>query len=79
MTGVAHLSGSPGWEAAAGWVGLLLAGLALYAATAFGLEAVRHESVLPLLRRDGTGNDEAKTLTSQLLHLSAEPGIRPQL
>jgi len=51
VTGVFELTASAGWKAAAGWTGLVLAVLALYAALALELEATHHRTVLPLGRR----------------------------
>jgi uncharacterized protein len=66
VTGAYHLTASPGWKATAGWVGLLLAVVALYAALALELEASHRRTVLPLGRRSPA-------------EPSGEPGIRPQL
>jgi uncharacterized protein len=66
VTGAHHLTGSPDWEAAAGWVGLVLAVLALYAALALELEGSHRRTILPLGRRG-----EAS--------VSEDPGVRPQL
>ena len=51
VTGVYQLSGSPGWQGAAGWVGLLLGVVAVYAALALTLESSHDRTVLPLGRR----------------------------
>lgn len=53
VTGVAQLAGTPAWLHAAGWVGLALAALSLYAALAFALEASAGRVVLPT-GRSGT-------------------------
>jgi len=66
VTGVYELSGSAAWKTAAGYVGLLLGVLALYAALALALEANAGRTVLPLGRRGP-------------VDLDVEPGIRPQL
>ena len=66
VTGGYHLTGSAGWKSAAGWVGLLLGLLALYAALALELEASHRRTVLPLGRRSPAEPD-------------GEPGVRPQL
>jgi succinate-acetate transporter protein len=70
LTGVAHLSDSTAWKTAAGLTGLMLALLALYAATAFELEAVQHRTVLPLFRQGFSGQAD---------HLPQEPGVRAEL
>jgi succinate-acetate transporter protein len=68
VTGAYHLTGSPDWKTAAGWVGLALAVLALYAALALELEGSHRRTILPLGRR-GTGQAP----------MDQEPGVRPQL
>lgn len=79
VTGGYELTGSAGWKAAAGWVGLVLAGVAFYAALALELEGARQRTVLPLGRRgpgraavDGDG-------PLQPSDLRGEAGVRPQL
>jgi uncharacterized protein len=66
VTGAYHLTGSAGWKSAAGWVGLLLGAVAVYAALALALESNQGRTVLPLGRR---GPAES----------AGEPGVRPQL
>lgn len=79
LTGVAELSGVPVWMTVAGWVGLLLAAVSLYAAMAFELEGTDKRDVLPLWRRGAAAsavhNDEAE----QLSDVAREPGVRKQL
>jgi succinate-acetate transporter protein len=79
VTGAYHLTGSDGWKAAAGWVGLALGLLALYAALALELEGSHGRTVLPLGRR-GPGRDAVEG-DGPLLpgELAGEPGVRPQL
>jgi succinate-acetate transporter protein len=79
FAGLAQLTGSAAWEKTAGLVGLLLALLALYAATAFELEAVRHRTILPLLRRGAAHSSTGAGTSGQPDHLAQEPGIRAQL
>jgi succinate-acetate transporter protein len=66
VTGAYELTGSAAWKAAAGWTGLLLGAVALYAALALALEANAGRTVLPLGRRGP-------------IDVDAEPGVRPQL
>jgi succinate-acetate transporter protein len=66
VTGGYHLTGSAGWKSAAGWVGLLLGVVAVYAALALALESTQGRTVLPLGRRA-----PAEPV--------GEPGVRPQL
>jgi succinate-acetate transporter protein len=65
VTGAYELTGSAGWKATAGWVGLLLGLVALYAALALALESTADRTVLPLGRRGPAPTDE--------------PGVRAQL
>ena len=66
VTGAYHLTASAGWKTTAGWVGLALAVLALYAALALELEGSHGRTVLPLGRRSPA-------------EPAGEPGVRPQL
>jgi uncharacterized protein len=66
VTGIYELGASPTWKSAAGWVGLALAVLALYAALALELEASHGRTILPLGRREP-------------VDVAVEPGVRPQL
>jgi succinate-acetate transporter protein len=45
--------GATGWERVAGREGLALALIAWYTAGALDVEAIAHQTVLPLLRRGG--------------------------
>jgi succinate-acetate transporter protein len=67
LTGLYERFGGGAWAHAAGWEGIALAGLALYAALATDLEASQHRTVLPLGRR-GPGTAPA-----------TEPAVRSQL
>lgn len=78
-TGIAEITGSGPWTAAAGWLGLALGALALYAAFGFELEDVRGRTVLPLLRR-GTGAGAVRGgPREQLAGLEHDAGVRSQL
>jgi succinate-acetate transporter protein len=66
VTGAYQLTGSAGWKVAAGWVGLLLGVVAVYAALALALESTQGRTVLPLGRRAPAEQ-------------AGEPGVRPQL
>jgi succinate-acetate transporter protein len=68
VTGIAHLLASDRWLTIAGWIGVVLAAVSLYAALAFELEGTTKRAVLPLFRSAG----------SQLAG-DQEPGVRPQL
>ena len=60
-TGAYELSASAAWKATAGWMGLLLGLVGLYAALALALEGAQGRTVLPLGRRQP---------------VSEEPGVR---
>ncbi|SOC50079.1 hypothetical protein SAMN05660748_2818 [Blastococcus aggregatus] len=79
VTGIHELTGSAGWKAAAGWVGLALAAVALYAALALEVERTRQRTVLPV-GRHGDGrvavDGDAPIAASDL---RGEAGVRPQL
>ncbi|MGY1724397.1 GPR1/FUN34/YaaH family transporter [Blastococcus sp. SYSU DS0533] len=79
VTGIYELTGSAGWKTAAGWVGVALAALAVYAAFALELEGVKEKTVLPLGRR-GPGKaaiaGEGPLAPEELIE---EAGVRPQL
>ncbi len=79
VTGVAELTASAGWKGAAGIVGLALAALALYAALAFELEAVRGRTVLPLLRHGSAGAAIRSDAEAQVSDVEHEAGVRKQL
>jgi hypothetical protein len=66
VTGIYEITASAGWKSAAGWVGLLLGVVAVYAALALALESTRGRTVLPLGRRAPA-------------EPAGEPGVRPQL
>ncbi len=79
VTGGYELTGSATWQTAAGWVGIGLAALALYAALALELEGALGRTVLPVGRRGpgraamrGDGPLNPRDLTE-------EAGVRPQL
>ena len=70
LTGVAMTTGVHAWLVVAGWWGLLLALVSLYAALALELEGAQRREVLPLLRR-GTDAEEVAA--------HEEPGVREEL
>jgi len=79
ITGVAELSGTPAWMTAAGWTGLLLAAVSLYAALAFELEGTDKHEVLPLWRRGAAASAVQQDEEAQLADVAREPGVRAQL
>ncbi|MGY1691460.1 hypothetical protein [Geodermatophilus sp. SYSU D01105] len=79
VTGAAHLTGSAAWQTAAGWVGLALGVLALYAALALELEGSEGRTVLPLGRRGAGRAAVAGQGPVTSAALAREAGVRPQL
>ena len=79
VTGIAQLNGDAGWLAAAGWIGLVLAIVALYAAFAFALEGTDKRTVLPLWRFGRSAAAVGGDLREQASGLAREPGVRTQL
>ena len=79
VTGVAEITGSAGWETAAGALGVALAMLALYAAFGFELEEVDHPVQLPVLRRGAGAKPLHDDLEEQVEGIAREAGVRHQL
>jgi len=79
VTGVAHLGGDAALTTLAGWTGLLLAVVSLYAAAAFELEGTDRRPVLPLWRRGPSADAVAGSGSGQLSDVVHEPGVRQQL
>lgn len=79
VTGWYELSGSAAGKSAAGWVGIALGAVALYAALAFELEGAVRRTVLPVgrsgLAREAVGGRGAIDTEE----LAREPGVRPRL
>ncbi|WP_029432034.1 GPR1/FUN34/YaaH family transporter [Blastococcus sp. URHD0036] len=79
VTGAYQLTGSPDWQRAAGWVGLVLAVVALYAALALELEGARGRTVLPVGRTGAAAAGMRGEGPLAPADLAAEAGVRPQL
>lgn len=79
VTGIYEVTGSAGWKTAAGWVGIALAAVALYAALALELEGVRERTVLPVGRRGAGGAAMSGHGPLDPADLLKEAGVRPQL
>jgi uncharacterized protein len=78
-SGIYELTGSPGWQDAAGALGLVVAAGALYLVWALALEDARDRPVLPTLRR-GRGRLALEARAGrQLDGIEHEPGVRAQL
>lgn len=79
VSGIYQLTDSPPVETAAGITGLVLLGVALYAALALALEDVRRKTVLPVLRL-GMGKASLEgTAATQVAGVENEAGVREQL
>lgn len=79
LTGVYEYTGSAAWEQVAGWWGVGLAVLALYAAMAFEVEDVSRRTVLPVLRH-GVGRAAVEGgIDTELDRVEREAGVREQL
>jgi succinate-acetate transporter protein len=74
-----HLTGAAGWQRTAGVIGLILFGLAMYAAWAANLEDALGRTVLPLGRRGKGRLAVTGSLLEQTRDVVTEPGVREQL
>lgn len=79
LTGLYERLGGSGWAHAAGWAGIALACLALYAALAADLEGARHKSVLPLGRHGAGRTTLDPDVRPSVSTLASEPGVRDRL
>jgi uncharacterized protein len=79
VTGIAEIAGSQPWLHAAGWVGLGLAALSIYAALALELEDSQSRAVLPLGRSGASKKAVNGRLPDQVENVATEPGVRQQL
>lgn len=79
VTGVAELTGAPAWLAGAGWVGIGLAAISLYAALALELEGTEHHDVVPTARRGEAKQAIDLHDRADTNELHSEPGAREQL
>jgi succinate-acetate transporter protein len=79
LTGIYEFLGGASWRQAAGWLGVALAVVALYAALAFEIEDTARRTVLPVLRW-GTGRTAiAGGIRHDVERISREAGVREQL
>jgi len=79
VTGVAEITGVPVWMTLAGWTGVVLAAVSLYAALAFELEGTDKRDVIPLWRRGDAASAVRDNEAEQLADVALEPGVRKQL
>lgn len=79
VTGLAEIDGGRSWMHAAGWVGIGLAVLSVYAALALELEGSESHTVLPLGRTGASKEAVDSVLGDQVERVATEPGVRQQL
>lgn len=79
LTGIAEIDGGRVWMDLAGWVGVVLAAIAFYAALALELEGTESRTVLPLGRTGAARRAVDEELGDQVADLAREPGVRRQL
>lgn len=79
ITGGYELTSAPGWQYASGICGVVVAGLALYAALAAEVDSATRRSLLPLLRPAPGQRAVSGRLTDQTQTLPREAGVRQQL
>lgn len=78
VTGVYEYQGGTTWMTVAGWLGVALCVVALYAALAFEVEDMRRRTVLPTLRR-GAARHAMSDAAPDVDALHREAGVRNQL
>jgi len=79
VTGIYEFHAGPSWEAAAGILGIVITGLAWYAAAAFAIEAGQRHSVLPTLRRRGHASPAPESSGEPVGPVAHDAGVRSQL
>lgn len=79
LTGVYELGGGSGWQSAAGIDGLVVVGLAWYAAAAFAIEANRRHAILPTLRGPGRSSPSMHATSDPIGPVAHDAGVRAQL
>ncbi len=78
VTGIYEYFGGSTWQTAAGWLGIALSVLAVYAALAFEIESSLHRTVLPTVRR-GAGRASLRAPGLETTGSpQGEPGVRDQ-
>lgn len=79
VTGGCELTAAPIWQYASGVCGIVVAGIALYAALASELDSATRHNLLPLLRRAHGQRAVSGRLTEQIATLAREAGVCQQL
>lgn len=77
--GLFELTDSGVWKNVTGTVGLVLAGVAVYAAAAMALEDAERRTVLPVGRRGAGARSVGGNFDEQLQRIEREAGVREQL
>lgn len=79
ITGGYQLGAGSSWQTVAGVVGLVVTGVAWYAAAAFALEAGQRRQVLPTLRRSGHAGPSPEESGDPIGPVTHDAGVRSQL
>lgn len=79
ISGGYELTATPGWRYATGVCGVVVAGLALYAALASEVDSATRRNLLPMLRPAGGKRAVSGQLADQVTSPGREPGVRRQL
>ncbi len=79
LTGAYEWVGASPWKEVAGWTGVALCAVALYAAVALEVEDQRRHTVLPTLRRGKGWEAINGDFAAQVERLRQEAGVRQQL
>ena len=79
LSGSYELTSAAGWQHASGLCGIVLAGLALYAALATEIDSATRRNILPLLRTPYGRRAVSGQLAEQMETLPREAGVRQQL
>jgi len=77
--GIHQLSGNSFWKTSAGVVGIIVVGLAFYAAVALMVEETTHATRLPVGRRHAGRRAASGRIPDQLANIGQEAGVREQL
>lgn len=79
FTGIYELGHGSGWETAAGIDGLVVVGLAWYAAAAFAIEANRRHAILPTFRGSGRSSPATDSTSDPIGPVAHDAGVRAQV
>lgn len=79
LYGLYEVTGTVSLQHASGYVAAAIAAVAWYSGTAFALEDLRQQPLLPVLRRGASASALDGDLAAQLSHARHEAGVRQQL